>query len=627
MNRSFKEFAQSNHQQRRRVTGNSDEDFHPLDLFSRNRPRVSLDNSDRAASLRLGKISVGSVRSVKSGLDDLLTSADSGKHDYDWLLTPPETPLFTPAEGNEIQQSFTTPRRSSAARSVSTSKPSRLSSTRVVGVESNVSTRPARSSSVTRSSVSYSQTNTTTSYYSSIRSSTSLLNTSSASVSSYIRPSSPITRSSSTARPSTPSTRTTPSRSSTPSRARSAPTLSSTDKPRPSYGSRPSSPSPRPQILNSRSSTPTRRSPITSSLSPGPNNIIPSLSVRSLSNNGRSQNSGSRPSSPNPSRVRSQQPVIPPDFSHDTPPNLRTTMPDRPVSAGRSRPVTNGATTAAKGNTDSQGHGSFTRRSSSPIVTRGRSVEPKGRTHILHSNGYSSEIQEPRRSSYVPESPSRRNVRVPPSAATADSNAYGRTISKKSLDMAKKHMDIRDGSGSMRPLGGTVRYPQSIRSASSKIHASPTLSNSGSGGLSGRLSTSISNGYLQRSESGKYNEKGAHENGRRREDNGRSLIERLSEVDMFESSRYDAILLKEDLKNTNWLLSADEKSDQGLIFDPGNITYHMRNKKQPMLPSTFHCKGFMTPSPRQMRAFYMAFNEVLITLLYKYLIVENEVTS
>lgn len=44
---------------------------------------------------------------------------------------------------------------------------------------------------------------------------------------------------------------------------------------------------------------------------------------------------------------------------------------------------------------------------------------------------------------------------------------------------------------------------------------------------------------------------------------------KLTEVDIYESSRYDAILLKEDLNNTNWLHSIDDKSDQGPIFDNG----------------------------------------------------------
>lgn len=42
---------------------------------------------------------------------------------------------------------------------------------------------------------------------------------------------------------------------------------------------------------------------------------------------------------------------------------------------------------------------------------------------------------------------------------------------------------------------------------------------------------------------------------------------KLSEVDIYESSRYDVILLKEDLKNTNWLHSIDDKSDLVSISD------------------------------------------------------------
>lgn len=47
------------------------------------------------------------------------------------------------------------------------------------------------------------------------------------------------------------------------------------------------------------------------------------------------------------------------------------------------------------------------------------------------------------------------------------------------------------------------------------------------------------------------------------------LSAKLTDVDIYESSRYDTILLKEDLKNTNWLHSVDDKSDQGAIFDNG----------------------------------------------------------
>ena len=51
--------------------------------------------------------------------------------------------------------------------------------------------------------------------------------------------------------------------------------------------------------------------------------------------------------------------------------------------------------------------------------------------------------------------------------------------------------------------------------------------------------------------------------------NGRSLSCKIMDVDSYESCRYDAILLKEDLKNTNWLHSAEEKKDEGPLFDNG----------------------------------------------------------
>ncbi|KAL5077727.1 hypothetical protein RYX36_016711 [Vicia faba] len=55
-----------------------------------------------------------------------------------------------------------------------------------------------------------------------------------------------------------------------------------------------------------------------------------------------------------------------------------------------------------------------------------------------------------------------------------------------------------------------------------------------------------------------------------REIDERQYSAKLSEIDVYESSRYDALLLKEDLKNTNWLHSVDDKFDQGsLLFDNG----------------------------------------------------------
>ncbi|OMO88459.1 hypothetical protein CCACVL1_08377 [Corchorus capsularis] len=528
-----------------------------LDLFSKNRRSLSVASSDEASdvSVKLGRLSLGSAKVGKSGLDDLLSSTEGGKHDYDWLLTPPGTPLFPSSEGTESQSASVAPRSNPKVRSVSTTKASRLS---VSQSDSNHSSRPARSNSVTRPSLSSSYSN-----YSSNRGGPSVLNTSSASVSSYIRPSSPISRSPSIARPSTPSARSTSSRPSTPSKVRPAPTSTYTDKSQPSPSSRPSTPSSRPQISansnstairsNSRPSTPTRRNPMPSlssaaSASPSAGRIL---------SNGRSSAPSSRASSPSP-RVRPlQQPVVPPDFPLDTPPNLRTTLPDRPVSAGRSRP---GASVSMKANQDPTSSVNMPRRHSSPIVSRGRLTEPPARTRV-HSNGHASDIHESRKTSNVSDLAMRKPVKS--SVTTADSAGFGRNISKKSLDMAIRHMDIRNGTGSIRSLSGTTLFPQSIRSATAKTQSLRSFNASDS------VNSNGSPGSLQ---NGDYYENGNSinrptENGNDSHDGRYSA--KLSEVDIYESSRYDAILLKEDLKNTNWLHSIDDKSDQASIFDNG----------------------------------------------------------
>ncbi|KAB2630398.1 serine/arginine repetitive matrix protein 1 [Pyrus ussuriensis x Pyrus communis] len=539
-----------------------DSDDGGLDLFSKNRRTLSVTSSDESSdvSVKLGRLSVGSAKVGRTGIDDLLSSTDGGKHDYDWLLTPPETPLFPSSDGSESQQTLAPPRKS-LSRPSSAARPSRLS---VSQSESNHSSRPARSSSVTRSATSASVYNN----YSSNRSS-NILNTSSASVSSYTRPSSPITRSPSTARPSTPTSRPSLSRTTTPSRTRTVSTTSSVEKPRPMQSSsRPSTPSSsRPQIPanlishgsrpNSRPSTPTRRSSLPSlsrASSPSPS------AGRGVLSNGRSSAPSSRPSSPSP-RVRPPpQPIVPPDFPLDTPPNLRTTLPDRPISAGRSRP---GAASTMKGKPEPPAATIVPRRQSSPIVSRGRLTESPSRGRV-HSNGRLPDVHEPpRKSTHIPDLGMRKPVKT--STPPADSTGFGRSISKKSLDMAIRHMDIRNGSANARQLSGSTLFPQSIRSSTSTPNAQSVRP----------LSTPVSahiNGSHQTNGNGFTSENGhiinrLVENGSE-VDSGRYSA-KLSEVDIYESSRYDAILLKEDLKNTNWLHSVDDKLDQGPIFDSG----------------------------------------------------------
>ncbi|BFG36632.1 hypothetical protein CerSpe_229070 [Prunus speciosa] len=536
-----------------------DSDEGNLDLFSKNRRTLSVTSSDESSdvSVKLGRLSVGSAKVGRTGIDDLLSSAEGGKHDYDWLLTPPETPLFPSSDGSESQPTLAAS-RTSLSRSGSTAKPSRLS---VSQSESNHPLRPARSSSVTRSSTSTSLYNN----YSSNRNS-NILNTSSASVSSYTRPSSPITRSPSTARPSTPTSRPSLSRSTTPSRPRTTSTSSSIEKPRSVQSSRPSTPSStRPQIPanlnshvsrpNSRPSTPTRRSSLPS-LSPASS---PSPSAGRVLSNGRSSAPSSRPSSPSPRIRPPPQPVVPPDFPLDTPPNLRTTLPDRPISAGRSRP---GAVVSMKGKPEPPASLVVPRRQSSPISSRGRLIEPPGRGRV-HPTGHLPDVPEPRKATLIPDLGMRKPVKTSTTTAT-DSTGFGRNISKKSLDMAIRHMDIRNGAGNGRQLSGSTLFPQSIRSSSTpKPQSVRGLSVPASARTNRSLQTG-SNGVI--SENGNIMNRPVEHGSEA--DSGRYSA-KLSEVDVYESSRYDAILLKEDLKSTNWLHSLDDKLDQGPIFDTG----------------------------------------------------------
>ncbi|KAL0310100.1 UNVERIFIED_CONTAM: hypothetical protein Sradi_5952300 [Sesamum radiatum] len=545
MNRTLREslISGSRNNHRRRLSLNAPPPPPPtsaddhLDLFSKSRRSLSLASSDDSdVSVKLGRLSIGSGKQGKSGLDDLLSSADGGKHDYDWLLTPPGTPLVPSSDGNESQSGLMAPRSGPLVRSISTTKASRLS---VSQSENNHATKPTRSSSVTRPSVSSSQ------YSSYSNKSTSILNTSSASVSSYIRPSTPTNRSSSSTRPSTPSARPA-SRSTTPSKPRPALSTSSADKPRPSQNSRPSTPTSRPQIsanLNSpstrttsRPSTPTRRNP-TPSLAPVSGPSTPG--GRTLTN-GRSVASVSRPSSPGPRVRASPQPIVLPDFPLETPPNLRTTLPDRPLSAGRSRP---GATLSGKGNIEpTPNTATVPRRHSSPMASRGRLAEPTGRGRTP-ANGQLTDAMDSRR-----ELSTRKSVK-----ASTDSTGFGRTISKKSLDMAIRHMDIRNGSNGFRPITGSNLFPQSIRSTNQKNQPGAASAN---GNLSISSSGAIAENGNRFSESGSEEEKS-------------QSSAKLSNTDIYESSRYDMILLKEDLKNTNWLHSLDDKSEQGSFFDTG----------------------------------------------------------
>ncbi|KAM0953833.1 hypothetical protein DsansV1_C01g0004141 [Dioscorea sansibarensis] len=543
-----------------------------LDLFSRRRRThlisSSAESNGHGEMGKLDGLSVGSGK-LRSGLDDLMAS-ELGKHDYDWLLTPPGTPLFSSLDASEPKITTTAaPRNKPNVRSVSTTKASRLS---VSQTDNGHSTRPARSVSAMRPSISA----THSSSYLSSNNRTSVLNTSSASVTS--RPSTPGSRSTtvSSTRTSVPTTRPGPSRSSTPTRTRPStptrtrPAPSSTgDKPKPAHNSRPSTPTSRPQIHtnsnsnssapSSRSSTPTRRAPaatVTTSTtrSPSAGRAVNRPASPSIGRPSVTNKPPSRPSSPAPRARAPVHPITLPDFPLDAPPNLRTKLPERPASAGRTRPGM-ALTVRAATNTEPTPPMSSNRRSSLPIVTKGRFPEnsPKGR---LHSNGNEvtpADVQK----AMASEAASRRTAKP---VSTTESNGFGRTISKSSLDMALRHMDIRQHIGGIR---GTSLFPHSIRSnpksrtvqtSDMKVPVVDIRANRNSNGHG--MGSEDHNGAML-------------ENGDNmlRSPDGESFMTRANEPDPYGSYRYDAILLKEDSKNMNWLHSVEDKSDQSPEFD------------------------------------------------------------
>ncbi|KAL9231432.1 hypothetical protein vseg_006663 [Gypsophila vaccaria] len=478
----------------------------------------------------------------KSGPDDFLNS-DGEKNDYDWLLTPPGTPLFPSLEmesrkiymeDNEPPKAQPTALRSRLANSqLEPTARSNLLSRQLnasTGLTSSVSgmrrpsssggpgsrppssgghgsTRPPSSGGLgsrpgssggpgsrpvtpgssrpatptgrptltsTRSSRASTPTSRTTlpsaksaGLNSSPKPTGSLSTRSTSSVRSTrsVGPSRSSTPTRSTSGPAAPSAG--PSRSSTPTRSTarsSTPTRSTARSSTPT--ARPTAPASRPA---SRTSTPTRR-PST------PSNLPSTMSTASLnkSSSSLSGKSGSAPArNPVPSRgtsptVRSRpwNPSEMPGFSLDAPPNLRTTLPDRPLSASRGRPA---APSPRSASVEPVPNGRQRRQSRSPSRGRapngyasGGSVPAVSRGHSKINDDVSPVVMGTKMVERVVHmrklAPPRQDDKHSPnlsgkSATSPDSSGFGRTLSKKSLDMAIRHMDIRRSiPGNLRPL-------------------------------------------------------------------------------------------------------------------------------------------------------------------------------
>ncbi|CAI9091687.1 OLC1v1026772C4 [Oldenlandia corymbosa var. corymbosa] len=434
---------------------NSDEFDAPLGQRSGSSPIFNI-TSNASAPVR------------KTATDDFLNS-DNDKNDYDWLLTPPGTPLF-PSLEMEAQKTAMSQLGTPKARPLALK--SRLANPQMEPApRSTLSRQPTSSPGVTPSSAGIRRPSSsggsrpstptgrptlsgiskpaptsapkpTTSAGS--KSSTTSRATS-ATISRPTRSATPTRTTSSVTKP------TVPSRSSTPTSR--ATTRSSTPTSRSTPTARSSIPPPKPA---SRSSTPTRRPSTVSATT-----VTSAPPVKSTSSVTKSVSSTvknpvqPRPSSPTV-KPRPWKPSDIPGFSLDAPPNLRTSLSDRPISASRGRP---GAPSVRSSSVEPASNGRVRRQSCSP--SRGR--PPNG---IVHGSGSSvpagNRLYAKANDNVSPVLYGTKMVErvinmrklIPPKqddkhsplsnlsgkSSSPDSSGFGRTLSKKSLDMAIRHM-------------------------------------------------------------------------------------------------------------------------------------------------------------------------------------------
>ncbi|KAB2087520.1 hypothetical protein ES319_A04G109800v1 [Gossypium barbadense] len=443
----------------------------------------------------------------KTAADNFLNS-ENEKSDYDWLLTPPGTPLF-PSLEMESQKTLMSQIGMSNARPVALKtrlanlpEEPALKSTLALkqqapsaGVisSSTLNRRPSSSGGSKSASRPATPTGRPTLPMTTKPSRSSTL-TSRANLPS-IKPAASTARSSTptrsaprsltpTARPSLPASKST-SRSSTPTRR---PASSST--------------TPIASAPSGRSSSVTRSAPTTSSI-PKSASLTSSLmksapATSSVTKSGTAASSITKPSAATTSKSsvqsRGTSPTVKsrpwkasemPGFSLETPPNLRTSLPERPVSASRGRPAAPGARSSS---VEANSSGRPRRQSCSPARSRassgsfgnGSSIRSVRRADANGSDNESpvvigtkmvERVVNMRKLVPPKQDDNHRNNPTAKLSTSLDSSGFGRTLSKKSLDMAMRHMDIRRSiSGHQRPLMTNVPASSiySVRSGSTK---------------------------------------------------------------------------------------------------------------------------------------------------------------
>uniref|UniRef100_A0A1J3HXH8 Zonadhesin n=1 Tax=Noccaea caerulescens TaxID=107243 RepID=A0A1J3HXH8_NOCCA len=415
--------------------------------------------------------------------------SENEKSDYDWLLTPPGTPQFEKESHRSVMNQLDAPnsrptvlksRLGNCREDIVSGNNNKLQTSSFGGSSSSVAglRRPSSSGS----SRSTSRPSTPTRRSPTPTTSTTRPVTTTTTRASTSRSSTPTSRATLTAARATATTttstaapRTTTATSSTGSARSATPTRSTT---RPS-----SAPSKKPL---SRPATPTRRP----STPTGPSTV--------------SSKAPSRGTSPTPT-VKSSRPWKPPEmpgFSLEAPPNLRTTLSDRPISASRGRPGVASAPGSRSGSIERGSVPTSHARRQSCSPSRGRApigningslpgVRGRGKANNI---GSSSDSLSPvamgnkmvervvNMRKLGPPRLTESNGRGTGKANSAfNSLGYGRNLSKSSIDMALRHMDIRRGmTGNLRPLVTKVPASSmySVRSRPGSVTNSPVATSS-----------------------------------------------------------------------------------------------------------------------------------------------------
>ncbi|KAL3835663.1 hypothetical protein ACJIZ3_010399 [Penstemon smallii] len=321
-----------------------------------------------------------------------LLNAEGDKNDYEWLITPPETPLFSSLD-DETPPIILASRGRPKSQPVSISRPSTMEK----GYNSRGSPSPRRLSP------------------------------------------SPNTK----GKPF-PATHSSPP----PTLLHSPPSRGPSPPPRKSHPSRGASPSPR-KSPSSRGPSPPPSKP---SHAPRSNSPTPRrMSTGSVSTRGTSPIKTSRGNSPSP-KVRAWQSNIP-DFPSEAPPNLRTSLADRPASYIR------GSSPASRNGSKSS------RQSMSPVASRSVSSS--------HSHERDDEVDS-LLSIPVGALPSSRAVGISKKPTKILSNS----APKRSFDVALRQMDRKVPQNMFRPLLSSVPSTTFYAGNASSQHHSPTSRNS-----------------------------------------------------------------------------------------------------------------------------------------------------